>query len=204
MSTDESGGRRRRQVLKGAAAFGRRRGLHRELAAGRGPRRRSRIIIGLTCDATGTFADSGQADRRGHDPRHRGAERPGRRAGPAHRVPVGGHRDRRLGGGAQGPAAHRAGQDRLHDRRPVAAAWRRRSRSSPSATGSSTSTRTPAPTPCPTRSASASTSCGTPTARCSPRRWDRWWPRTSGKKWFLLTHDYVWGKNVTAGHPRTS
>ncbi len=54
----------RRQVLKGAAAFGAGVGLT-------GPWRWARaqsskpILIGLTCDATGTFADSGQADRRG-------------------------------------------------------------------------------------------------------------------------------------------
>jgi branched-chain amino acid transport system substrate-binding protein len=54
----------RRQVLKGAAAFGAGVGLI-------GPWRWARaqaagpIVIGLTCDATGTFADSGQADRRG-------------------------------------------------------------------------------------------------------------------------------------------
>ncbi len=54
----------RRQVLKGAAAFGAGVGLI-------GPWRWARaqsgkpILIGLTCDATGTFADSGQADRRG-------------------------------------------------------------------------------------------------------------------------------------------
>jgi len=54
----------RRQMLTGAAAFGAGVGLI-------GPWRRASaqgkkaLLIGLTCDATGTFADSGQADRRG-------------------------------------------------------------------------------------------------------------------------------------------
>ncbi len=54
----------RRNILKGAAALGAGVGFI-------GPWRRARaqakkaILIGLTCDATGTFADSGQADRRG-------------------------------------------------------------------------------------------------------------------------------------------
>jgi len=53
----------RRNILKGAAALGAGVGFI-------GPWRRARaqgkkaILIGLTCDATGTFADSGQADRR--------------------------------------------------------------------------------------------------------------------------------------------
>jgi len=66
---DSTRGRRtgkltRRQVLTGAAAFGAGVGFI-------GPWRRAGaqakkpILIGLTCDATGTFADSGQADRRG-------------------------------------------------------------------------------------------------------------------------------------------
>ena len=54
----------RRQVLKGATAVG-------AGVAFIGPWRWARaqarkpILIGLTCDATGTFADSGQSDRRG-------------------------------------------------------------------------------------------------------------------------------------------
>jgi branched-chain amino acid transport system substrate-binding protein len=54
----------RRQLLAAGAVLG-------AAAGGMGPGRRARaqarkpILIGLTCDATGTFADSGQADRRG-------------------------------------------------------------------------------------------------------------------------------------------
>ena len=63
-STHGTKGLTRRQILKAAAGFG----------AGVsfiGPWRWARaqakkpILIGLTCDATGTFADSGQAERRG-------------------------------------------------------------------------------------------------------------------------------------------
>ena len=63
-SAHRTGGLTRRQVLKGAAAVG-------AGVAFIGPWRWARaqarkpILIGLTCDATGTFADSGQADRRG-------------------------------------------------------------------------------------------------------------------------------------------
>ena len=61
----EQGGRpSRRQILKGGAAFGAGVGFiggwRRASAQAKKP-----LIIGLTCDATGTFADSGQADRRG-------------------------------------------------------------------------------------------------------------------------------------------
>jgi len=54
----------RRQVLAGVAAFGAGVGL---IGPWRWARAQSAkpILIGLTCDATGTFADSGQADRRG-------------------------------------------------------------------------------------------------------------------------------------------
>jgi branched-chain amino acid transport system substrate-binding protein len=63
-STTMRSGLTRRQLLTGAVAVGAGVGLI-------GPWRRARaqsgkpILIGLTCDASGTFADSGQADRRG-------------------------------------------------------------------------------------------------------------------------------------------
>ena len=54
----------RRQVLKGAAAFGAGVGFTGNWRWARAQAKKP-VIIGLTCDATGTFADSGQADRRG-------------------------------------------------------------------------------------------------------------------------------------------
>ena len=54
----------RRQVLKGAAAFGAGAGFIGNWRWARAQAKKP-LIIGLTCDATGTFADSGQADRRG-------------------------------------------------------------------------------------------------------------------------------------------
>jgi len=54
----------RRQVLKAAAGFGAGVGF---IGSWRWARAQAKkpILIGLTCDATGTFADSGQAERRG-------------------------------------------------------------------------------------------------------------------------------------------
>jgi branched-chain amino acid transport system substrate-binding protein len=54
----------RRQVLRGAAAFGAGVGFIGNWRWARAQAKKP-LIIGLTCDATGTFADSGQADRRG-------------------------------------------------------------------------------------------------------------------------------------------
>ena len=57
-------GMTRRQLLKGGAAVGVGVGFIGNWRWARGQTRKA-ILIGLTCDATGTFADSGQADRRG-------------------------------------------------------------------------------------------------------------------------------------------
>ena len=54
----------RRQVLKGAAGFGAGVGFIGNWRWARAQAKKP-IVIGLTCDATGTFADSGQAERRG-------------------------------------------------------------------------------------------------------------------------------------------
>lgn len=54
----------RRQVLKAAAGFGAGIGFIGNWRWARAQAKKP-IIIGLTCDATGTFADSGQAERRG-------------------------------------------------------------------------------------------------------------------------------------------
>ena len=54
----------RRQVLKGAGAFGAGVGFIGNWRWARAQAKKP-VVIGLTCDATGTFADSGQADRRG-------------------------------------------------------------------------------------------------------------------------------------------
>lgn len=54
----------RRQVLKAAAGFGAGVGLVGNWRWARAQAKKP-ILIGLTCDATGTFADSGQAERRG-------------------------------------------------------------------------------------------------------------------------------------------
>jgi len=54
----------RRQVLKGAAGFGAGVGFIGNWRWARAQAKKP-ILIGLTCDATGTFADSGQAERRG-------------------------------------------------------------------------------------------------------------------------------------------
>ena len=54
----------RRQVLKAAAGFGAGVGFIGNWRWARAQAKKP-IVIGLTCDATGTFADSGQAERRG-------------------------------------------------------------------------------------------------------------------------------------------
>lgn len=54
----------RRQVLKAAAGFGAGVGFIGNWRWARAQAKKP-ILIGLTCDATGTFADSGQAERRG-------------------------------------------------------------------------------------------------------------------------------------------
>jgi branched-chain amino acid transport system substrate-binding protein len=54
----------RRQVLKAAAGFGAGVGFIGPWRWARAQAKKP-ILIGLTCDATGTFADSGQAERRG-------------------------------------------------------------------------------------------------------------------------------------------
>jgi branched-chain amino acid transport system substrate-binding protein len=54
----------RRQLLKSAAAIGAGVGFVGNWRWARGQARKP-LLVGLTCDATGTFADSGQADRRG-------------------------------------------------------------------------------------------------------------------------------------------
>ncbi len=54
----------RRKLLKGAAAIGAGVGFIGPWRWARAQAKKP-ILIGLTCDATGTFADSGQADRRG-------------------------------------------------------------------------------------------------------------------------------------------
>jgi len=54
----------RRQVLKGAAGIGAGVGFIGNWRWARAQAKKP-ILIGLTCDATGTFADSGQAERRG-------------------------------------------------------------------------------------------------------------------------------------------
>ena len=54
----------RRQVLKGAAGIGAGIGFIGNWRWARAQAKKP-ILIGLTCDATGTFADSGQAERRG-------------------------------------------------------------------------------------------------------------------------------------------
>jgi branched-chain amino acid transport system substrate-binding protein len=54
----------RRQVLKAAAGFGAGIGFIGNWRWARAQAKKP-ILIGLTCDATGTFADSGQAERRG-------------------------------------------------------------------------------------------------------------------------------------------
>jgi branched-chain amino acid transport system substrate-binding protein len=58
------GGLSRRQLLRGAAAVGAGVGFIGNWRWARAQAKKP-IVIGLTCDATGTFADSGQADRRG-------------------------------------------------------------------------------------------------------------------------------------------
>jgi branched-chain amino acid transport system substrate-binding protein len=54
----------RRQLLKGAAGIGAGVGFIGNWRWARAQAKKP-ILIGLTCDATGTFADSGQADRCG-------------------------------------------------------------------------------------------------------------------------------------------
>jgi len=60
----QSNGLTRRTILKGAAAFGAGVGFVGNWRWARAQAKKP-ILIGLTCDATGTFADSGQTDRRG-------------------------------------------------------------------------------------------------------------------------------------------
>ncbi len=63
-SAHRTKGLTRRQLLKGAAGIGAGVGLIGNWRWARAQAKKP-ILIGLTCDATGTFADSGQADRRG-------------------------------------------------------------------------------------------------------------------------------------------
>jgi len=63
-STHGNTGLTRRQVLKAAAGIGAGVGFIGNWRWARAQAKKP-IVIGLTCDATGTFADSGQAERRG-------------------------------------------------------------------------------------------------------------------------------------------
>jgi len=63
-STHGNKGLTRRQVLKAAAGIGAGVGFIGNWRWARAQAKKP-IVIGLTCDATGTFADSGQAERRG-------------------------------------------------------------------------------------------------------------------------------------------
>ena len=91
--TEQSGRPSRRQVLKGAAAFGAGVGFIGNWRWARAQAKKP-LIIGLTCDATGTFADSGQADRRGMILAIEEQNARGGVLGRPDRAPVGGHRDR--------------------------------------------------------------------------------------------------------------
>ena len=170
----------RRQVLKGAAAFGAGVGFIGNWRWARAQAKKP-LVIGLTCDATGTFADSGQADRRGmilaiEEQNARAACW----AGPiehrwedtetdasvavrkAQRLIERDKIDFMIGALSSGVAAPAVG-------------------ARPAVRDHLLQLATRAPTRSPTRSASASTSSGTPTTGCSPTRWGRWSPRTSAR-----------------------
>ena len=195
--TDESGRPSRRQVLKGAAAFGAGVGFVGNWRWARAQAKKP-LIIGLTCDATGTFADSGQADRRGM---------------------ILAIEEQNAKGGVLGRPVEARWEDTETDPSvAVRKAQKLIERDKIDFMIGALSSGVAAPLSELAQrygivyfnsNSSADTVSGEKCQRVN-FVWDAngymfnqalgpLVAKNLGKKWFLLTHDYVWGKNVTAG-----